>query len=359
VAGFVRHLRVPIPILIGLAEIFDYRLFGNSWLVDALLYRIALVGAYLLAMIVSPPSWIGLRVAFVVSLTFLWATVLIHPAVPEIYDILCPFFLLGFICLIQRASHAIGNGRQISICFMAGLMLSMAELVRPFVLYLLPPLIILALAGLRGVGWRPIACFFLPLLLLSGSWHLYIGLAHGELAWTNHSGFNLKRAWPMAPMPALLSEPNDAPLAPHRWANLDTLEHQENSRLVENAVVSYVVNNPLRALTALGGHVIEMLSAPTAVNGHQPQHPILWLYRPLVWCGGLALLLRFMRFVGAARRRPSWIIEGAVNQSAVIAMLSILILGAGERGEEGRLMISVLPFLVIVLAAEADALLRA
>ena len=71
IIAFIRGVRVPIPIVIGLGEIFDNYLFGDSWLVDCLLYRVALVGAFLLAIVLSPRTVTGLATSLFSSAVFL------------------------------------------------------------------------------------------------------------------------------------------------------------------------------------------------------------------------------------------------------------------------------------------------
>ena len=45
----------------------------------------------------------------------------------------------------------------------------------------------------RGLA---LAAFLLPVVVLSGGWHLHLYLAHDhQIAWTNISGYNLQRAW--------------------------------------------------------------------------------------------------------------------------------------------------------------------
>jgi len=355
IIAFIRGVRVPIPIVIGLGEIFDNYLFGDSWLVDCLLYRVALVGAFLLAIVLSPRTVTGLATSLFSSAVFLWGTVLVHPGNPQVYDILYPFFLLGFILLIERVRRGGSRGRkQVMQSFAAGFLLSMSELSRPFVLFLLPVLLLMGFLNLRGATRRARIFFLLPLLLISGGWHLYIGITHGELTWTNHSGFNLQRSWPKVPLPALLPETNGAPLGAGRWANLDTPEHQENSRRLETAILGYALDHPVGMLSGLGRRVLLLLAAPTTIYGHHPSHPILWLYRPLVWLASFALLLRLARYARIAYARPLQIVEEPAGQAAVAALLSILLLAAGEGGEQARFLLSVLPLLAIVLAAEAD-----
>jgi len=352
---FIRRVRIPIPIVIGLSEIFDNYFFGDSWLVDVLLYRIALVGAFLLAIMLSPRTVTGLATSLFSSAVFLWGAVVIHPGNPQVYDILYPFFLLGFILMIERVRCGVARGRmQVMQSFAAGLLLSMTELSRPFVLFLLPVLLLMAFLNLRGAPRRAHIFFLLPLLLVSGGWHLYIGIAHGELTWTNHSGFNLQRSWPRVSVPALLPETNSAPLGAGRWANLDTPEHQENSRRLETAIVGYALDHPVGMLSGLGRRALLILAAPTSIYGHHPSHPILWLYRPLVWLASFALLLRLARCARIAYTRPLQIVEEPAGQAAAAALLSILLLATGEAGEQARFLLSVLPLLALVLAAEAD-----
>jgi len=349
---------VPIPVFIALSEIVENVCFGSAWLTDSLLYRMAIVSSFLLAIVLSPRTKTGVAASLIAACVFLWATVIIHPLNPQIYDILYPFFLLGFIFALERARRIRTTNRvRVLGSISAGTLLSMAELSRPFVLYLLPVLLLMATISLRVVGRKAITYLLLPLLVISGSWHLYIGIAHGQLIWSNHSGFNIQRSWPDLPVAALIPEPNSAPLGPGHWPNLNTVEHQVNSGRLEAALFSYALDHPFDLVVGIAQRAWIFATGPTAIYGHQPTHLVLWLYRPLVWLSALALVFRLCRCALAARRYPVWIFEQPANQATLAAALTILVLAVGESGEQARFLLSVVPLLVVTAAAEADQLI--
>ena len=229
--------------------------------------------------------------------------------------------------------------------FAAGLALTSAELTRPYFIYLLPVLLILACLALRPSGRRSVALFLLPVILLSGSWHFHIARTQGQLAWTNHSGFNLQRGWSMVTPPPLVEEVGNTPLAPGRWINLNTAEHSENSRRLTAAVVDYIRANPVPAMRHVIYRLREFMSMKTATYEFQPTQPGLIIYRIAGWLGFLWLAAQSVRAVVALFRRQWAAFLTPESQLIAIAAASILVLSLGEAYEEARLVVTVLPLL--------------
>jgi hypothetical protein len=71
----------------------------------------------------------------------------------------------------------------------------MAELSRPFVILILPVWLVGGYQVLRGLPWRYHAAFVVPIVIISGVWHINLLVEHGQITATNHSGYNLSRAW--------------------------------------------------------------------------------------------------------------------------------------------------------------------
>ena len=77
--------------------------------------------------------------------------------------------------------------------------LALLELTRPFMIFLLPLFLVVEWHRIYLHAPRrqsALAAFLLPVVVLSGGWHLHLFLAHDhQIAWTNISGYNLQRAW--------------------------------------------------------------------------------------------------------------------------------------------------------------------
>ena len=223
--------------------------------------------------------------------------------------------------------------------------MTLAELTRPFFIYLLPLLVVAGCLVLWKHGRRVVGLFLLPVLLLSGSWHLHIARTQGQLAWTNHSGYNLLRNWTIVEMPPLVAETGSAPLAADRWLNLNTPEHGENSRRIQAAVVGYIRAHPAQAARHGLTKLRDFLAIPTGYYNWHPDQPGLRFYR---WaaCVGLAWLGVQLAAAGVALWRRNWsALVSAESQLIAITAATLLVLALGEAGEEARLAVTLLPLL--------------
>ena len=221
----------------------------------------------------------------------------------------------------------------------------MTELTRPFVFYLLPLLLLGAYQSFRGLSRKYLCCFLAPVVLLSGGWHLHLAVHDGQMIWSNHSGFNLRRAWPKVALPPLIPESHNQPVAEGRGENINTAEHAENSARVQKAVVQFIVAHPLVSAR----HVLKMLGvfvgAEPAIYGHHPKYWVLWLYRPLVWLT-IASIFWYTLSLGVGFFRHRFALLGVPENMLILMTFAFICLMAiGENGEQARFLNSVLPFL--------------
>lgn len=363
VTTYVQQLRMPIPIGIALLEIGAYALTGSTALVDCGLYRIALVlafssalgyGAWRERVVISGLGmYVRLGVSWLIGVIFLWSTVLIHPGNPLPYDLLYPLLCMGYLLLvrtIQRMDPALHHRGRIPLtCLTAGFLLSMAELTRPFMVYMLPIVLWLTYRCFQPLPRRYFMAFMLPLILFSGTWHTYQLIAHDQVAWGNHSGFNLMRVWISVPQPPLVPEINNAPLAPGRWENINTPEHAENSRRLQTAIVRHALGNPIKSAGRVAWRVAALMSVRTSIWNYRPRSGIFPLYRASVWLLFGLLIMNILHRCGTGLRRGrrSW--RGRIDTDAIllfITIASIVMLASGDAGEEARFLISVLPLLL-------------
>jgi hypothetical protein len=364
-ARFLAELRVPIPPAIGLLEILNYQLDGTTTLVSETLYRASLVLVYLAALALARTTLARLLSTFSIAVVFLWSTVLIHPGNAQVYDVLFPCAFLAWAFFLTEMRRAHSKRKQALFALAAGFFLSMAELTRPFVILLLPLLLLgsglaLATALPKSKEQRNalLAMFFLPVLIFSGSWHAHLLSRHGQLSWTNHSGFNLQRAWKMAPLPTFVPEPGRSPLSPDRWANLNTAEHAENSRRLQRSVLDYIAANPAHALVNIWDGWVSLLTPQTAIYDHRPDHAVLSVYRLLVWFTALWLGVQLIRLgrhavrMGGSRLRLLAEPENLVLLSATAFLWIVTI---GDRLEEARFLLSLAPLLATLCVARTPA----
>jgi 4-amino-4-deoxy-L-arabinose transferase-like glycosyltransferase len=352
ILNFFKNLRIPVPPLISVIEILNYNLIGDTHFVTKFLYRLSLVSVYLLTILLVYPSIPKMIASFLVSIVFLWSTVIIHPGNPQVYDIFYPLLVLLIVFLLRGAAWIFSRWRKLTgaICLLLGVVLAIAELTRPFVLFLLPILVLAAYQMLRRLPRRYFVILLMPVLIISGTWHAYIGVQHGQVTWTNHSGYNLQRGWRIAPVPELLQDPDDNPLKPGRKQNKNTAVHYENSKILQRAIFKFWIENPFRSAKHALYKTFYFLSGQTKIYSHSPEHLILSLYKPLtvftstfLFIGVLVLML-----LAVESGRFRYLVERGDHILMLVAVGSILILALGEADEEARLLLSVLPFLAVL-----------
>ncbi len=348
---FLRELRVPIPPVISALEIISFQQTGSTDLVTKYLYRLALVGAYVLALWFAYPSIGRMLASFAASVVFLWATTLVHPFNPQVYDLLLPFFLLLFLTFL-RAVGSFSPGKSsalLVLSFGAGFFLSMAELSRPFVFVLLPFLLAGAYFFLHRCPRRAFVALLIPVGLLSGVWHVHLFAAHQQVLSTNYAGFNLRRAWPQAPLSPSMFETSSTPTDAQRWPNVNTPEQHVASQMLQRAVFAYAVANPLQALRHGARRVVRFARGRTAMyGGKAPEREVLSVYRVLapasfLFMFGNVLVLGW--YALRARSRCYLVLAHPENLLLLVACFSLLVLSLGEAKEEARLVLSLLPLL--------------
>lgn len=349
IVAFFRELMIPIPPVVGLAEIISIKLVGSPILVTRYVYRLALVGSYVAAIWLAGTSRKRSVAAFLLGVLFLYVTTKVHPGDPHSYDIFLPFGFLLFILTLGRAAAKDGPGHM---ALLAGCFLSMTELTRPFVVYLMPLLVGGAYVTFaRGSRGRQFTAFILPVILISGGWHAYLLATHGQLTISNNTGYNVARAWPQIPPVQLIEEPNRAPLAPDRWANLNTEEHGENSRRAQFSQLRYWLTHPLGSALFAMSRLAEFLRGDTAFDGFVPESRWFGVYALSVRLISSLIFVSSGLIMANACIRPRQV-PGLLGQTDNIVILFTLacavMLAAGEIREEPRLLLSILPMFAML-----------
>ncbi|MCP4218314.1 MAG: hypothetical protein GY765_27000 [bacterium] len=356
---YLKNLRVPIPPVLSLMEIIDYQVSGNMNFVLVFLYRFGMVLAYILALILASKTTKNLVFTFSLSIIFLWGTTYIHPPNPQVYDILLPFFLLLFLVFLKYAAlEKLGTGKvAILLAVLSGFFLSMAELSRPYIIVIFPFLVAAAYFILAKKKKKMFLYFIIPVVLLSGTWHLKLLVFNGQVVSTNHSGFNLAKCWSQVELPKLKPEPGNAPLAPGRWANLNTAEHGENSKRVRGAILKYMfLEHPLNTAAHVLRRFRLMMGGPTKLYKYVPsqRYGIVHIYKFLVMMASCWLLINVYRLLEICVKDWRNILKILIlpeNILIILTFFSFGVLSIGEAGEESRFVISLLPLLAVLPAA--------
>jgi hypothetical protein len=355
--GFLLNLRIAIPPVIATLEILSYQLTGTTHFVSIYLYRAGLIASYLLALRLAYPSVRRMLAAFAASVVFIYGTVVTHPGNPQVYDVLYPAFLLSSVLFLKQAGKKTAdNLKRNLLCLAAGFFLSMTELSRPFFILILPFVLLSAWFALKGAKRSSFLYFLLPLLLFSGIWHAYIGIKFDQIFWSNNGGFNLWRAWKeyyyTDPVPMnIIDETHNQPLANDgRWANLNTPERFYNSQEFQRGIMTWWVKHPKQFATACAGKLLYFFSAPTKLLDYDPQSPYLFIFRYLIGFSFLFVFVSGLVFGLKLLDEPASAAAILANPNTIlliVTILSTLILALTEKGEEIRLIISLLPMLAL------------
>lgn len=367
---FLRQLRSGIPPLLAIFEISTYLSFDSLELATVYVYRASFLLAFMLPPLVFARTRLQMAVSGVTCLIFLWAAPLVVWQNPQTYDVYLPLTMLLAVFCIGRAGRAASISRAVAWAAAAGFATSLMELLRPFGLFLVPVLILHAWMAWHGKRRATFLALAVPLLLLSGGWHLKL-LIHqdGQIVWSNHGGNNLYNGWSNQ----LPEQPETIPLKPaeypelyhvdflgtgdFRFLRLDSEAHTLNSKTLGRAVTQYVLSHPLESATHVLKGVRRLLAPQVVVfqigdeafrkkliEENRPRSPVIPMYRLAVWITSGFMFLNVFLLAAYIVRRRSLAIFG--QPEPPILMLAFLMLCAfivGERGEEARFILSLLP----------------
>ena len=208
----------------------------------------------------------------------------------------------------------------------------------------------------RGLA---LTAFLLPVVVLSGGWHLHLYLAHDhQITWTNISGYNLQRAWEdfdpeIRAVPHLDKLPRNGEL----WADLNTSPRSTSrSEELKRMIIGKILENPADAAAHVVDRLATFVSSPTKIYGHDPQGLGIEIYRKLM----SALVLLLPAYVVASTisllRRRQWPWLDRRWWLAVSTLLIALLVTLGEQGEEARFLFTILPMLLAVAGFAIDGL---
>ena len=350
---YLLDLRTGIPPLYSALEIYSFNTWEDSSWIFQNLYQGAIIVLVLLPLFFSKGKGVLLLWGLLTAWVIFRSILLIHPGNPQYYDVLLPVFLLLFI-LLTEASLATKEWKFFALipAFLAGLSLSIAELSRPFMLALLPILVVYSLFHfIQHKQWLLVGAFLLPLLMLSGGWHGKLFMYNnGQIIWSNSSGTNLYRAWSeFVDSEALNKElqKEEEPLMWGRWDNLNTQVHYENSQVRKKYVWEGIRKNPGKALMRIWKKTLIFIQPQTDIYDHKPRGSYIAMYSFLV--KGLFLVFPILLFLEIRQliKKPHHFFSRNLLILIITGFLSLMPI-IGESGEEARFLVSVLPFLMIL-----------
>jgi len=346
--SFLRDLKIPIPPILAVAEVLNVWFAGDTAFVTVFLYRTGLVAMFAFAVLLAQDSPRRTIAGLLLSTVFLWSAVLIHPGNPQGYDVFFPAAFLAFLLCLRAAVSTRSHAGSTAFAIGAGCLLALTEQMRPFVILLLPMVLLCTFGYCRQAGrTRLFIMLLIPVVLFSGAWHTHLAVRHGQLIASNHTGYNLARAWEHVPLPALHPEPKVEP-PPGRWPNVNTSVHTLNSRILQRSVRRHVLRHPLESFSFMLARLSCIVWPYTEIYDHQPRSPVFFLYRPLVAGVSLWILFAALLLLCCIIRQPKKILclLGRIDSLLVLFCgATLVILTSGEKGEEARFAISMLPLM--------------
>jgi hypothetical protein len=347
--SYLLDLRTGIPPVLSALELLWWVQFRDLTLFTDILYPVTIALSFTLALTLQP-VWMLHRIALATLGVFLANRgAEVHAGNPANYDPLFALLFLGYFLLIGNWERS----RRTAWLAAAGLCLALMELTRPFMIFLLP--LFLAVEGHR-IGLRAprrlptFAAFLLPVVILSGGWHLHLFLAHDhQIAWTNISGYNLQRAWEdFDPDIRAVQHLDQLPRNGELWANLNTTEIYRMSEDLKRMIVGKIAANPADAAVHVVNRLATFVSSPTGMYGHDPQGLDIEIYRKLV--SALVLLLPVYVAIStvALLRRRQWPWLDLHWWLAASTLSVTLLVTLGEQGEEARFLFTIMPMLLAV-----------
>lgn len=356
---YLLELRTGIPPLLSALELLWWVEFRDLSLFSRILYPACIALAFTAAVLVQPRRPAPMLAVLAAAPPLAALGTQVHAGNPALYDPLFAALLLGYFALTALSRNA---PRPLRLAA-AGTLLAALELTRPFMIYLLPLFLLVEIHRIRRTAPRPgsaLLVFLIPVLLISGGWHLHLHHAHdGQIPWTNISGYNLQRAWwefhPEIHAAKNLEVP---PKREGLWGDLNRSDVYRTSEAIKGLILARILDEPVRAAGYAADRIVAFASAPTRIYGHDPQGPGIALYRAAV----TALVLTTVAYVmlGAIllprRRCPPWL-YGPWWLGASVLLIALLV-AVAEKGEEARFLFSILPLLLAMGGFALDAVLR-
>lgn len=353
IGDYFLELRTGVPPVASLLEIIAYKATDTWKPVTEGLYRQFLALLFALPFFFLRGRWWELLLGLGIAWVMVDSTMIVHKGNPQLYDVMLPVFLMLYF-LFTRASVSPLRG-TLAWAALAGFFLSMAELSRPFMIAIVPLILLyqgfLYCRAERSLAIKKLVAFLLPLLLFSGIWHGKLLVRHGQLIWSNHGGSNLVNAWqPIVDFEALNPQlkPEAAPLMDNAWTatNLNTEVHTYNSKLRSGAVIAGVKAHPWEAWQHFQAKANIFLEPRVDMYAYEPTNDILESYKWLI--NGAYGILAFLvvRLLSMVWVRPKYLLTEEAALIVLTVFLTVMPI-IGENGEEARFMVSVTPILLL------------
>jgi len=239
-----------------------------------------------------------------------------------------------------------------------GLLLAWLDSLRPFMMALVPLVLVWVVLTTRKLPGRASFSWLLLPLLGNLLWHGYHIVVLEQWSWSSHAGMNIARAWiPADALTAMRQAPTD----------MNSSGYLAASNALMAQTVQWIGAHPVAALQRAGALVWAMLSIPVEMSRlndggvytvipHQASW-LVWGYRIVVGSMLLAQVLVVIRgFLPRAAAAFNW--RHAEWLQALLVVLIVFISALSEYGEQARFVAAMVPALLSVSLQPALTLLR-
>ncbi|TGM80085.1 hypothetical protein [Leptospira bouyouniensis] len=342
---FLKGLMIPIPINLAILEYFSVKIFGDTRVVTEWLYCVGFVFLF-----TAPPFLIRKRpfaffISILISVIFYFSSLKIHIGNPQSYDIFFPLLLL-IVILIFKKIESCQIPKSYHFIFF-GIIISMLEFMRPFALLFLIPLLVFFIILLKRKKSISIFALFaiLPILLLNLPYHIHLYKNHNQLTMTNHSGYNIQRAWPQVMPNRSLEELNAKPTRPGRWPNINTMEHRDNSNYLLSRIFLHIKKHPADSIIHGIKNISNFLFYQYELLNLKPEGCIKILFYIFRF---LSYVYLFYQFFLLFKNSIKLVIFNTDALVLILIFLQVILFSLTESGETMRFTIGILPFFALL-----------
>ncbi|TGL12986.1 hypothetical protein [Leptospira meyeri] len=342
---FLEQLMIPIPINLALLEYFSVKKFGDTRVVTEWLYQIGFVSLFILPAFSLRKKPFVFFTSIVVSTIFFFTSLKIHIGNPQSYDIFFPLLLL-IITLILKKIESSKNPKAYHFLFL-GTMISMLELMRPFALLILIPIFLFVFILLKRKKFILInsLSLFLPIVLLNLTYHIHLFKHHNQFTMTNHSGFNIQRAWPQVMPNRSLVETSANPTRLGRWPNINTIEHRDNSNYLLSRIFLHIKKHPADSIVHGIKNIFNFLFYQYELIELKPGGLIKYLFYIFRFLSYTYLFYQFFLFF---KYRMRLLILNTDTLVLILILLQVILFSLSESGETMRFTIGILPLFALL-----------
>ncbi|TGL23359.1 hypothetical protein EHQ47_05640 [Leptospira bourretii] len=341
---FLKELMIPIPINLTILEYLSVKVFGDTRIVTEWIYQASFVTLFSIPILFRRKNILKLIISFIFSATFFYASLRIHKGNPQSYDIIFPLLL----CITILICKNLETQKEISHLklLLLGFLLSMLDMLRPFgiLIALLICLFVVYILKQKKYKISSYVIPFLPLVFITLPFHYHLYTHHKQLTMTNHSGFNIQRAWPQVMPKRNLVEVDAKPTREGRWPNINTAEHRDNSNYLLSCIIHHIKKHPQDSIKHIIKNIYNFITFKYTLLNYQPEGFIKYCFYTLRF---LCFIYLFSQLLKLIKNRSKPLIINTEFLVLFLILFQLFIFSLTESGETIRFTIGLLPLLSI------------